>query len=52
MKYKGEQLAPLHTIARRLVAFPFYYILKVLMFLVICLGWGFYAATQMWEEIT
>lgn len=52
MKYKGHELAPLRTIARRLLCYPFFIILKVLIVLVAYLAWGKYCAQQMWRDLS
>lgn len=50
MKWRGRQLLPIHTIARRLIAFPFIMAARGLLFLVVLAGWGMYYAERVWRE--
>jgi hypothetical protein len=40
MKYKGRELANPIVIIRRLIAYPFLYMLRIIYCAVLVLGWG------------
>ena len=48
--WKGNQLAAPHTIARRLCAFPFVVVFRVLYCAAIFAGWGAFAAKLAWSD--
>lgn len=49
--WRGQKLAPLRSIARRLPALPVLWIGKALVFLACWLGWGLDDATDAWERL-
>jgi hypothetical protein len=51
MQYKGQTLAPLHKIIRRLICIPFVYFFAYLSTLFVLLGWGEDAAIDFWESL-
>jgi hypothetical protein len=44
MKFRGNELAPWTQIARRLVAYPFLLVLRILLYIVVLFGWGKHVA--------
>ena len=50
--WKRHNLARPDQIARRLIAFPFLHILRVLIVAVIFFGWGGYDAKRAWSDLS
>ena len=48
-EWKGKRLAPLHTIARRLLALPVLRVAQCLVFAATLAGWGWDEAMRTWQ---
>lgn len=50
--WNGEPLNPPLTILRRLIAFPFFFTAKIVLFITVCVGWGLEIAIDKWNDLT
>lgn len=48
--WEGERLAPPLTVARRLLAYPVFQMLRVLMCITVAAGWGVSDALDCWRS--
>jgi hypothetical protein len=50
-EYKGRKLNAPHTILIRLLLWPLLQLLRCCIFAVIIMGWGWYDAKRIWDDI-
>ncbi len=49
-EYKGQRLARLDVIARRLIAWPMLIVVEALLFVAVLIGWGWEEAVDAWKD--
>jgi hypothetical protein len=49
-EWKGEPLAPPHTIAIRLLVWPVAQVARCVLCAALAAGWGLYDAKRIWDE--